>query len=187
MNGACEYGPKNCDDENPCTDDICENGECAHPDTCDDTSDPTEWYRLTFTGIGGCPTSCTPDTSDPYLDYCGHTLTLTCKPTPLYGGVCAYEYWFNDTRVGLCVYTCGINEFQVKFNGADLCRVLSTRHRTQDELFPAGCDEGAEGKYDWQVCIYDAVSGTRYPLFCREGPSVGWESDGVKSDCEKEW
>jgi hypothetical protein len=44
VNGTCQFGPKNCADDNACTADSCDEttGECVHVDPCDDGSDCTE-------------------------------------------------------------------------------------------------------------------------------------------------
>jgi hypothetical protein len=189
--GQCTSDPVTCDDDgDPCTSDLCDplTGECVHPLTgCDDTTHPGRWIMVQFDNIGICPTSCEPESSDRIFDPCGNMIVETCQPTPVYNGDCAYEFWFNATRVGVCVYTCGINAFQVK-SDPNNCRFLYTRHRTQDQL-TAGCDQGASGFYDWQVYVFDAVAGVpAEEPYCRQGTVVGWERDeGDESNCEKPW
>ena len=172
------------DDSEVCTDDICDAGERTHPDTCEDLSNPTDWIDFPLT-IDSCPLSCTPETSDLATDACGNAIKETCQPTPLYGGACAFEYWLNDTRVGLCVYTCGVNAVQVRFNRPDFCRVIGVRHRTRDRLDLSDCDEGTAGVYDWQVYEYDALGGPPHPR-CRQGDRVDWGTED-NSTCENDW
>ncbi len=165
---------------------------------CNDINVSGPWMDQYFTGIGDCsPTICWEygdDYSDFVWDNCGNFLYVVCTPTPELGYYCAYNYYFNGyfvgNRVGLCIYACGLNAFQVRKN-ASSSRTLQTRHRTQDNLSP-GCDQGTYGKYDWQIVVYNSVTGQRTG-YCRESyldPNENefWESDqGESSSCETVW
>ena len=161
---------------------------------CADTNASGPWRYQNFTGIGPCGDyDCwfEPMESDPVFDDCGDFLYVACEETPELDYYCAYNFYFNwTTRVGLCVYNCGINYFQVKKN-ANGSRILQTRHRTQDQMV-WGCDEGTENKYDWQIVVYNCVTGAKTG-YCRESyldPSEEqyWESnDGQVSACELTW
>jgi len=129
--------------------------------------------------------------SDPCYDDCGNRAVVRCEETEEFGGECAYNYWFNYRRVGLCVYYCGINAFQVQKNRGG-CRNVVVRHRTQDQLSP-GCDQGTSGKYDWQVYAYSEITGNGFG-FCREStldprpPNNFWDpNQGQVSQCENQW
>lgn len=160
---------------------------------CDDTNVSGLWQDQYFTGIGSCGVyDCwfDGDESDYIYDDCGNYLYVVCKETPEFNYYCAYNFYFNYNRVGLCIYTCGLNAFQVRknINGK---RILQTRHRTQDRLV-YGCDEGTIGKYDWQVVVYNSVTGGKTG-YCRESslnPATEryWEpNEGQVSACEKVW
>lgn len=159
-------------------------------DVCEEEANG-QWEDLGFEGEGldNCPDlvyGCGGE-SDPVWDQCGNRIVNTCGPAV----GCVYKWLFNETVVGWCVYNCGVNDFQVKYNPGR-CRIVKTRHRTHDKLpgdekYEDGCDEGAQGLYDWQVCVYDACNGTRSG-YCRQGSAVGWEqNEGASSDCENEW
>ncbi|MFA5423006.1 MAG: hypothetical protein WC374_04045 [Phycisphaerae bacterium] len=161
---------------------------------CDDTNDTGVWEYQNFTNIGPCDeTGCwfSLNRSDYIYDDCGGRLYVECEETPELGDYCGYNFWFGwYRRVGLCIYRCGINSFQVmkSQNGK---RILRTRHRTQDQLYYL-CDQGTSGKYDWQVVVYDDVNGVKTG-HCRESyldPSVNnlWKpNEGDPSSCENHW
>jgi len=170
---------------------------------CDDTNVSGPWGYKDFTGIGTCGLyDCwfEEDYSDPYNDNCGHSAYMGCVETPEYDFYCAYNYWFAGRRVGLCVYTCGRNSFQIRKNASGR-RILQTRHLTRDippqdpECSPwgcDGCDEGTIDKYDWQITHYNDVTGVR-TIYCRESylePVTNdlWEPyQGEPSSCELSW
>jgi hypothetical protein len=128
---------------------------------------------------------------------------MVCRETPEFDYYCAYNYWFNFTRVGLCVYACGRNAFQIRKNAGG-GRILQTIHLTRDippqdpECNPPNppcspdCDEGTSGKYDWQITVYNDVNGVR-THYCRESylePVTNnlWEPyQGEPSACELSW
>lgn len=162
-------------------------------DTCADTNVSGVWRDQFFTGIGGCGLyDCWfgEDYSDYIYDNCGNLLYVVCQETPEFDYYCAYNFRFNSRRVGLCIYTCGLNAFQVRKNTSG-SRILQTRHRTQDRLI-YGCDEGTSGKYDWQVVVYDDNTHLKTG-YCRESysdPSVNnyWDpNQGQVSACENVW
>jgi len=161
----------------------------ATTNPCDDNDVSGVWEYVNFTGIGPCGTyDCwiEPDYSDPCWDDCGGRVYVGCVETQEFDYTCAYNFWFDSTRVGLCVYTCGLNYFQVMKNAGG-SRILQTRHLTQDQLDPWVCDEGTEDKYDWQVVVYNDVNGIR-DGYCREGATVGWgPTYGQPSACECDW
>lgn len=164
-------------------------------DCClEDTNVSGPWQYVSFTNVSSCgPYDCWmyPGYSDPCNDKCGHSAYVSCAETPEFDFYCAYNFWFAGRRVGLCVYTCGINAFQIKKN-VSRCRILQTRHRTQDRLDISGCDEGTIDKYDWQINRYDDINGVR-TFYCRESildPLTNnlWEpSEGEQSTCEISW
>jgi len=171
-------------------------------DCCrEDVNASGPWQTVTFTGIGGCELDSCWDgqyDSDPCNDMCGHSVIKSCQETPEFDFYCAFNYWFAGRRVGLCVYYCGRNTFQIKKNSTG-CRILQTRHRTrdippQDPECPCSpyCDEGTQNKYDWQITNYNDVNGVR-TLFCRQSslnPATEnyWESyQGESSSCEINW
>lgn len=166
-------------------------------DCCADmnVADVNVWQYVDFTGIGSCgPYDCWfegEDESDPCNDACGNRALVRCEETSEFGDECAYNYWFNSRRVGLCVYTCGLNAFQVQKNRGG-CRNVVVRQRTQDRLDIYGCDQGTSGKYDWQVVAYSAITGNRVG-YCRQsssdpGPNDYWNADqGQQSQCEMQW
>ena len=76
MDGACEHGPKDCDDGNPCTDDSCDGGTWVHLDRCDDDNECTKDLC-----VGGeCAWEWTCDDDDPCtIDEC---VERACVHTP---------------------------------------------------------------------------------------------------------
>jgi hypothetical protein len=166
---------------------------------CEDTNVAGPWQRVDFTGIGGCASTTCIEFGDDYSDFvwdnCANYLFMVCTMTEEYGWYCAYNFYFNGqfigNRVGLCIYTCGINGFQVKKNASE-SRILQTRHRTQDRLFPYGCDAGTQGYYDWQVVVYNCLTGQRTG-YCRETVldpdeyDIWEEYEGMMSSCENAW
>ncbi|MBN2020459.1 MAG: hypothetical protein JW749_09565 [Sedimentisphaerales bacterium] len=182
---------------------------------CDDNSfpDPTDsdnWEDITFTGIvEGCAADTCwiwgDDYSDPCWDGCANVILKACEETPDLGYTCAYNYWFNiGERVGLCVYLCGRNNFQVLKN-TGRCRFIYTRHRTRDmppqdpECDPWDCDEdcdqGTLGYYNWQVVVYCPSCSPEYRKvgICRQSltkPSYNWgwqSSEGEPGPCKYHW
>jgi hypothetical protein len=161
---------------------------------CEDTDASGPWRDITFTGIGDCGAyDCwfDPMESDLIFDNCGRFLYVACEETPEMDYYCAYNYYFNwTTRIGLCVYNCGLNAFQLKKNASG-GRFLRTRHRTQDQM-TYYCDEGTNNKYDWQIVDYNSVTGTKTG-YCRESyldpnEEQYWEPDeGQVSACELIW
>ncbi len=172
---------------------------------CDDTTVLGPWSYVNFTGIGPCGAyDCwfEENESDYVYDDCGNYLYVACKETPEFGSYCAYNYYFNWNRVGLCIYTCGRNAFRIRKNASGT-RILQTRHLTRD-IPPQdpecsspnppcpGCDEGTTGKYDWQITHYNDVNGVR-TVYCRQSylePVTNdlWEPyQGEPSACELSW
>lgn len=177
-------------------------------DCCTDTNnipDPcvnTNWQNIYFTPIISCPEwPCDEEESDPCNDNCGNRINRKCEETPDLGYICAFNYWFNGyIRIGLCVYDCGRNAFQVlKNNGS--CRNLITRHRTRDVppqdpcCFPncnPVCDEGTTGRYNWQIVVYFTNTGYKTG-YCRESVTDpndkwGWQPwEGETGPCKYHW
>jgi hypothetical protein len=132
------------------------------------------------------------DFSDPCYDSCGHSVYECCCEIPDFDYTCAFNYWYDGFRIGLCVYTCGINDFEVIKNKGQ-CRMIMARHRTRDDLEnPSVCDEGTHGKYNWQIVLTDLFTRTKYG-FCREsytkpGYYWGWQSsEGETGPCKYTW
>jgi hypothetical protein len=174
---------------------------------CNDVNVSGAWQRVDFTGIGGCNAkdckTSGPDYSDYIWDDCGNYLYNVCKQTSEFGGDCAYNYYFSGARVGLCIYKCGRNYFQVRKNASGK-RILQTRHRTRDipphdpecqehpEWCDSSCDQGTRNKYDWQIVVFDSNSWQKTG-FCRESyyspdPCEFWDpNQGESSSCELQW
>ncbi|MGD0078598.1 MAG: hypothetical protein ABR969_10955 [Sedimentisphaerales bacterium] len=144
---------------------------------CDDLNSPDpgvfgNWQSIGFTNIGPCGQyDCWYDeiVSDPCYDRCSSKLYVACQETPEFDYYCAYNFWCNNTRVGLCVYNCGRNYFWILKNNAG-CRITATRHIARDippqdpECYPWGCDdcdEGTIGYYNWQVVFTTVVNGQK--------------------------
>ncbi|MDD5326549.1 MAG: hypothetical protein PHY02_01895 [Phycisphaerae bacterium] len=161
---------------------------------CDDTTPSGRWRDLFFTGIcacGGIGCWIEENEGEPVFDECHNRLRMVCEPTPELGYYCAYNYYFGwNTRVGFCVYKCGLNAFQVMRN-TNGTRILRTRHRTQDQM-TYYCDEETDYKYNWQIVVYDALTGERTG-YCRQSyldPNEEnfWEPDeGEPGPCKIEW
>jgi hypothetical protein len=143
-----------------------------------------------------CPPDCSSvQRSGSTTDTCSENyVDITCGED-----LCDYRQWFHDVEnnctkeTGRCIYSCGVNEWQVQWNVAQHL-IIGARHRTHDRLpgdegYQAGCDEGTQGKYDWQITIYlHSFNGCDSPIsgYCREGTSPDWvESDN--STCEDIW
>lgn len=169
-------------------------GPGPHVPNCDSTPGGS-WYCLNYYAIPNfsCPNNCTSITTGQYYDYCAtRFFEITCKPTPLYNGGCAYEFWcgivaHSPSRAGLCVYDCGINWFWIKSNATD-DHYLEAFHRTADGYalpIPEDCDEGTIGKLDWQNTHYyydtDVLQG-----WCREGTQLDYGESNT-SACENQW
>jgi hypothetical protein len=163
----------------PCTPDTASHASSVAYTGCDDTTLGPDWYSLEL------PFGCDPECMEPsesvlLTDKCGNAIKLTCMS---HGGACFYEFWYNDTRVGKCVYPGGNNLFDVRYNEPQ-CRILATRHLTSEP----GTDRGTPGMVDWQEYYYN--DGTGPPAHdCREA-TEGTTPDfglGQRSGCEDEW
>ena len=86
--GSCVGPPKDCDDDDPCTDNTCDDGTCIYlpnDDPCDDNNPCTVNDTCSFAGCGGIPrdcddgNSCTEDAcdADPISGGCIHTANTT--------------------------------------------------------------------------------------------------------------
>jgi hypothetical protein len=142
------------------------------------------WEDLTNRpwGIGGCSPTCTqPAESNHYSDACGNQIYITCRSNCIEAGACGYEFWFNSTRIGACVYPGGLNEIAVRWN-AQGCLFMRTAHLTRDPV-PTPGGHGFSGcsglVYTWQL-YYWGTEGPGGAGYCRCGsdwdlldPSVG--------------
>lgn len=150
----------------------------------DDTTEGGGW-RQVVPSFNCAPNCTTPQETDPddHRDACGNYVQVTCKQTQHYGGACAYEYWYNGTTlIGLCIYQCGVNDFQYKLNGSGNL-IAATRHRTHDNWPQQGCDQGTPNQYDWQV-YYNFILQNITVGLCGEGSAPDWVGGGT---CEDEW
>jgi hypothetical protein len=140
---------------------------------------------------GGCPPNDCTERSTSLPDNCGDQIVVYCG----LDGDCNYQFFYDSlqgrTLIGRCVYLCGQNSLEYRWNPGR-CKIVKTRHRVHnlvqgDEGYDEWCDEGTNGVHHWQVYIYDACTptGTGY---CREGPSVEWEDGGTRLEtCDSEW
>jgi len=184
-------------------------------DCCDGNSisvDPQyiyNWQRVDLADIDACgDIDCWfgEFCSDPCYDGCGHDVIMGCEETPDFDYYCAFNYRYDGQegfRVGLCVYECGINEFEIIKNKGR-CRMILARHRTRDKPpqdplcnppnppCSPDCDEGTIGKYNWQIVLTDLFTLTKAGI-CRESytkPSYlwGWQSsEGEQGPCQYIW
>jgi hypothetical protein len=168
-------------------------------------ADNTNWEDVIFIGIGPCGwEDCwiwDEYYSHPYWDGCVNKVIVGCVETSEFGGHCAYNFFYNgSSRVGLCVYGCGWNDFEVLRN-TDGCRFIFSRHRTRDVppqdpcCFPNCnpiCDEGTVGYYNWQVvntCLTNQVK----VGYCRQSVTEpnyvwGWQiTEGQEGPCACHW
>lgn len=66
MGGQCQYGPKDCDDGNDCTEDDCVTGNCTHTWICDAPTDPCQERKCVDGECETGPKDC--DDGDPCTD-----------------------------------------------------------------------------------------------------------------------
>jgi len=180
-------------------------------DCCIDTNnipnplDINNWQYVNFTGIGTCDyLDCWEwgeYYSDPFWDGCVNWVYVGCNETPEFDYYCAYNFWYNgSTRVGLCVYDCGINYFWVLKNTGG-CRIRMTRHITRDRPpqdpycnppYPScdsSCDEQTIDYYNWQVVLTDInINNITRIGSCKQAytfdPNIGYGNNGP---CKLVW
>ena len=107
------------------------------------------------------------------VDDCGNRLTLECTSG------CYYEYKYNNTVVGRCVYVEGINKFLYIMDKRNKVFMATLLFNVEP-----GLGQGTTGVKDWSVWYYDCVadSGTCSPL-CREcAPGQTFDDAALEKD-----
>ena len=120
----------------------------------------TAGYWADFDPGFGCPALLDPycllDQEKTKQDGCGNTLTITCNDNIEY---CRYNYIYNSTLVGKCVWEGAHNIFQYKIS-ADNQRFLETKHATCNlDKGIDSQDEGCEGYYCYRTTEYNCING----------------------------
>lgn len=106
-------------------------------------------------GCGDCEAEA-PDSPDD----CGNTLTITCNND---SGSCCFQYWYNSTEVGKCVWKGGRNIFEYKIT-ANGERFLKTEQYSCNDKRGVDSDgEGCEGYFCWRRVTFDCVDTSATP------------------------
>jgi len=137
LTGDCIDIPVDCDDRNPCTDDVCNqfHGCLHHPVSCDDSDDCTsDWCSKDQGGCRHAPVTC--DDNDP-------TTVDTCHQNPDHPGIplCTHEYLPCDDGI-----KCTIDELDDKTGECHHYPKNCERH-SKDKCIISECSE------DLGICV----------------------------------
>jgi len=139
-------------------------------DTIDVITPPPSVYSMDFF----------PGDPSPIYDDCGNKLAAyddTRHFCPPHSPFRAFNWWYTPsgasggTRVGLCVWEGGVNQFRVRLTIKQLYgkeRFVDTFHCTQnDAVGPDKQGEGCTGYWCWRVERYDCVANTHQGIWWR--------------------
>ena len=106
-------------------------------------------------GCGDCEDKA-PDSPDD----CGNTLTITCNND---SGSCCFQYWYNSTEVGKCVWKGGRNIFEYKITAGGERFLKTEQYSCNDKRGVDSDGEGCEGYFCWRRVTFDCVDTSATP------------------------
>jgi hypothetical protein len=113
----------------------------------------------------GCPCGwfscgdCEAEASDS-PDDCGNTLKITCNND---SGSCCFQYWYNSTEVGKCVWIGGKNIFEYKITENGELFLKTEQYSCNDKRGVDSDGEGCEGYFCWRLVKFDCVETSATP------------------------
>ncbi|MDH4239891.1 MAG: PKD domain-containing protein [Phycisphaerae bacterium] len=142
--------------------------QCGDSDMGDNivVKTPSSGYWDSWVPGFGCPCSlligcgdCEDEAPDS-PDDCGNTLKITCNNS---SGNCRYQYWYNSTEVGRCVWIGGKNVFEYKITANGEQFLKTDIFNCNDKRGVDSDGEGCDGYFCWRRVTFDCVDTSATP------------------------